>query len=152
MSSMAPLTQVMPGAVLMICRAGRSVSPVVERAPEICPSASPVLIIIQPRYSGFFTSSRACSIVIPFFLRNSASNWAYSSLLSQFSGSMSVALPIWVSPFSAASACTFSGLPMRMISAISSANTRSAAVNVRSSSASGSTMRCLLLLARSMIC
>ena len=32
-SSIAPLTQVMPGEVLMICRAGRSTSPVVLRAP-----------------------------------------------------------------------------------------------------------------------
>ena len=47
--SMAPLTQVMPGAHLIICRAGRSVSPVVDNAPLICPSAPSVLIIIQPR-------------------------------------------------------------------------------------------------------
>lgn len=36
---MAPLTQEMPGAHLMICRAGRKVSPVVDNAPEIWPSA-----------------------------------------------------------------------------------------------------------------
>ena len=44
------------------------------------------------------------------------------------------------------------GLPIRIMSATSSASTMSAALNVRSSVASGSTMRCLLLLARSMIC
>ena len=49
MSSIPPLTQVMPGAHLIICRAGRRVSPVVERAPLICPSAPSVLIIMQPR-------------------------------------------------------------------------------------------------------
>ena len=49
MRSMAPLTHEMPGAHLMIWRAGRRVSPVVERAPEICPSASPLLIMRQPK-------------------------------------------------------------------------------------------------------
>ena len=47
--SMAPLTQVMPGEHLIICRAGRRVSPVVLSAPEIWPSAPSVLIIMQPR-------------------------------------------------------------------------------------------------------
>ncbi|EJX01490.1 hypothetical protein EVA_10403 [gut metagenome] len=45
---MAPLTQVMPGAVLIICKAGRSTSPVVLRAPANWPSASPLLMIMQP--------------------------------------------------------------------------------------------------------
>ena len=44
-----PLTQLMPGAHLMIWSAGRSVSPVVESAPLICPSASPLLMIRQPK-------------------------------------------------------------------------------------------------------
>ena len=151
-SSMAPLTQVIPGAVLIICRAGRRVSPVVLNAPDICPSASPVLMIIHPRYSGFFTNSRACSMVIPFFLRSSASRAAYSSLLGLFSGSIRVALSIFFNPSLSARACTSSGLPIRMMSAMSSLSTMSAAVNVRSSVASGSTIRCLLLLARSIIC
>ena len=47
--SMAPLTQVIPGAHLIICRAGRRVSPVVERAPLIWPSASPLLMIRHPK-------------------------------------------------------------------------------------------------------
>ena len=44
-----------------------------------------------------------------------------------------------------------SGLPMRMMSAISSARDLSAAVRVRSSSDSGSTMRCLFAFARAMM-
>ena len=151
MSSIAPLTHDMPGAHLIICRAGRNVSPVVLSAPLICPSAPSVLIIIHPRYRGFFTNSRAFSIVIPFFLRSSASKVAYSSALGLFSGSIRVALSILVNPHSLANLCTSSGLPMRIRSATSSARTLSAALNVRSSVASGSTMRCLLLLARSMI-
>ena len=91
-------------------------------------------------------------MVIPFFLRSSVSSSAYSSLLGLFSGSMSVALSIFSSPHCLAREWISSGLPIRMRSAISSASTLSAALNVRSSVASGSTMRCLLLLARSMIC
>ena len=48
-NNIAPETQVMPGAVLIICKAGRSTSPVVLRAPANWPSASPFLIIRQPR-------------------------------------------------------------------------------------------------------
>ena len=77
--SMAPDTHEMPGAVLMICSAGRRVSPVVESAPEICPSAPSDLIMRQPRYSGFFTISRAFSIVMPFFSRSFVSSAAISS-------------------------------------------------------------------------
>ena len=45
----APDTTLMPGAVLMICRAGRSTFPVVFWAPAISPSASPLLIMRQAR-------------------------------------------------------------------------------------------------------
>ena len=152
MSSIAPLTHEMPGAHLIICRAGRSVSPVVLSAPEIWPSAPLVLIIIQPRYRLFFTSSRACSIVMPLFLRSSASRAAYSSLLGLSDGFTIVALSIFSKPHSLASLWMLAGLPMRMMSAMSSANTLSAALRVRSSSASGSTMRCLSALARATIC
>ena len=149
--SIAPLTTLTPGAHFIICNAGRSVSPVVERAPEICPSAPSVFIIIQPKYRLFFTNSRALSIVIPLFLRSSVRSSAYSSLRGLFSGSTIVALSICFNPHSPANLLMLSGLPMSIISAMPSANTLSAARSVLSSSASGSTMRCLFALARAMI-
>jgi hypothetical protein len=41
-------TMLIPGLVLMICRAGRMVSPVECRAPETSPSASPLWTIMVP--------------------------------------------------------------------------------------------------------
>ena len=41
----------MPGAVLMICSAGRSTLPVELIAPDTMPSASPALSITAPKYS-----------------------------------------------------------------------------------------------------
>ena len=41
-------TSLVPGAVLRICRAGRSVSAVEWQAPDTRPSASPILTIMVP--------------------------------------------------------------------------------------------------------
>ena len=67
------LTICAPGAVFRICRAGRSTSPVEWQAPETRPSASPIFTIIMPKYSSLSISSRACSSVMPFAARSSAS-------------------------------------------------------------------------------
>ena len=88
---------------------------------------------------------------MPFDLRNSKSSCAYSSVLGLVAGSMIMALSMWFSESRPANACISSGLPMRMMSAKASAKAWSAAVSVRSSRLSGSTMRCLLLWARAMI-
>ena len=61
------------GSGLQICRAGRSTSPVEWQAPETRPSASPIFTIIMPKYSSLSISSRACSSVMPFAARSSAS-------------------------------------------------------------------------------
>ena len=42
-------TSFVPGAVLRICRAGRSVLAVEWQAPETRPSASPILTIMVPK-------------------------------------------------------------------------------------------------------
>ena len=42
-------TNLVPGAVLRICSAGRSVSAVEWQAPETRPSASPILTIMVPK-------------------------------------------------------------------------------------------------------
>jgi len=61
----------MPGAHLMICRAGLMVCAVVCTAPETRPSALPSLTIKVPGMMVSARASRACSGVRPFFLRNS---------------------------------------------------------------------------------
>ena len=136
-----PDTQVIPGAVFIICNAGRSTLLVVLRAPASCPSASPAFIITQPRYRGSFTSSRACSMVIPLFLRISARSCAYSSALGLLSGSIMVAFSMLLSPMSFASESISSRLPNRIMFAILSERARFAARRVRRSVPSGKTMR-----------
>ena len=136
----------------MIWRAGRRTSPVVLRAPASCPSASPALMMRQPRKSGSSTFLRASSMVMPFFLRSSQSSWAYSSCLGWLAGSMMVALSMLPRPHSLARPRISSGLPRRMRSATPSVRIWLAALRVRSSVPSGSTMRCLSLLACAMSC
>ena len=60
----------MPGAVLMICSAGRSMSPVVWLAPDTRPSASPWRTISTPWYMASAASRPASSRVRPFALRS----------------------------------------------------------------------------------
>ena len=69
-------TVLMPGFGLMICSAGRSMSPVEWIAPETSPSASPTLTIMTPKYIGSLTSLAASSSVMPFALRGSNSGLA----------------------------------------------------------------------------
>ena len=149
MSIMAPLTQLIPGVVLIICNAGRNTLPVVFWAPATCPSASPFLMMRQPRYNGLQTSFCASSIVMPFALRNSKSSVAYFSASGLLHGSMIVAFSMFARPCCCASERISSLLPRRIISAMPSATALSAAFNVRSSVPSGRTMRCLFCWARS---
>ena len=65
------LTSFTPGAVLRICRQGRSTSPVAWHAPATMPSAPPVFTIITPKYSTSSMRPIACSGVIPLALRSS---------------------------------------------------------------------------------
>ncbi len=67
----APLTTEMPGFVLSTWKAARSTWDVGLSAPATMASPSPRLIIRQPRYRGLSTVSRASSMDMPFFLRNS---------------------------------------------------------------------------------
>ena len=83
----APLTIEHPGRVFRIWKAGRIVSAVVPRAPANSPSASPALIIKQPRYKGSCAFFFASSSVMPFALRNSKSRFAYSGIFGSFNGS-----------------------------------------------------------------
>ena len=76
----APLTMEQPGLVLRIWKAGRMVSAVVPRAPASSPSASPALIIRQPRYKGSCAFFAASSSVMPFALRSSKRRFAYSGI------------------------------------------------------------------------
>ena len=138
----APLTIEQPGLVFSIWKAGRMVSAVVPRAPANSPSASPALIIRQPRYNGSCAFFFASSSVIPLALRNSNSKLAYSGIFASFSGSIILASPICSNPFSAAMALILSGLPISMRCAILSRNRMLAASSVRGSSPSGKTMRC----------
>ena len=78
----APLTIEQPGLVLRIWNAGRIVSAVVPRAPANSPSASPALIIRQPRYSGSCAFFAASSSVMPLLLRNSYNRLAYSPIFA----------------------------------------------------------------------
>ena len=72
----APDTILQPGLVFNIWKAGRIVSAVVPRAPANSPSASPALIIRQPRYSGSCAFFFASSSVMPLALRSSYSKLA----------------------------------------------------------------------------
>ena len=45
----APLVRDTPGFVLIICKAGRTVSPVECTAPDTKPSANPICTIIVPK-------------------------------------------------------------------------------------------------------
>ena len=83
----APLTIEQPGLVFRIWKAGRIVSAVVPRAPANSPSASPALIIRQPKYSGSCAFLAASSSVIPLALRSSNSRFAYSGIFGSWIGS-----------------------------------------------------------------
>ena len=83
----APLTIEQPGLVFRIWNAGRMVSAVVPRAPANSPSASPALIIKQPRYNGSCAFFFASSSVMPLALRSSNSKFAYSGIFGSLIGS-----------------------------------------------------------------
>ena len=65
------LTSFTPGAVLSICRLGRSTSPVAWQAPATMPSAKPCFTIITPKYSTSSMRASACSGVRPLWRRSS---------------------------------------------------------------------------------
>ena len=140
------LTSAAPGAVLRICRQGRSTSPVEWQAPATMPSARPVFTSITPKYSSSRTSSAACSGVMPFSLRMSCSSPANSSSRSDFAGSTTLA-PSRLRP----EAAMASSSPRMTTSARPSASICSAASSVRGSEPSGSTMVRLSLRAFSLI-
>ena len=110
----APLTIEQPGLVFSIWKAGRIVSAVVPRAPANSPSASPALIIRQPKYSGSWAFLAASSSVMPFALRSSKSKFAYSGIFGSWMGSTILASLIYSYPFSAAMPLIFSGSPIRI--------------------------------------
>ena len=138
------LTSFTPGAVLRICRLGRSTSPVEWHAPETMPSARPVFTMSTPKNSTSRTFSAACSRVMPLCLRSSYRVFANSSCRSESCGSISVA-PSSARPDSLMAAT----LPRMIRFATPWAKMVSAASSVRGSSPSGSTMVCLSALARS---
>ena len=147
----APLTIEQPGLVFRIWKAGRIVSAVVPRAPASSPSASPALIIKQPKYKGSCAFLAASSSVIPLALRSSKSRFAYSGIFGSWIGSTIFASLIYSYPFSAAMLLIFSGSPIKISCAILSFNKMLAASNVRGSSPSGNTMRCGFAFARAII-
>ena len=147
----APETHFMPGAVLIICKAGRNTLPVVFSAPAISPSASPALIIKQAKNKGSSTRTAAFSGVIPFFWRSWKSKSAYAAFFSWFFGSTRVASPMWFNPKPAANSLISAGFPIKIMSATPSASNRSAALRVLSSVPSGRTIRCLSALARAIM-
>ena len=65
-------TVVMPGSVLMISNAGRTVCAVVCIAPETMPSTMSLCTSMVPKYETSWMVSRACSTVTPLCLRSSA--------------------------------------------------------------------------------
>ena len=85
------LTSLTPGAVLRICRLGRSTSPVAWHAPATMPSARPVFTIMTPKYSTSSMSPSACSGVMPLALRSSCSMSANSPRSSEVRGSTTFA-------------------------------------------------------------
>ena len=58
-----------PGAVLMICKPGRRVLPVVLMAPDTKPSALPSYTIMAAKNRGSSMVFWACSMVTPFLAR-----------------------------------------------------------------------------------
>ena len=94
------------------------------------------------------TNFCASSIVMPLALRSSKRRFAYFSASGLLHGSMIVAFSMFARPFFCASERISSLLPKITNSAIPSAIALSAALSVRSSVPSGSTMRCLFCCAR----
>mmetsp|Transcript_17094 Transcript_17094/g.43043 ORF Transcript_17094/g.43043 Transcript_17094/m.43043 type:complete len:309 (+) Transcript_17094:340-1266(+) len=153
------LTSEKPGAVLMSCSAGRIVFAVLWHAPLTIPSAFPCSIIIVPKYAGSErSSSRAASSVIPVFLRASHSPRTISSPHEVCSSLRTVSGWMMAAPSMETCACsararTAFGSPSSVTSHSPRVSRSAAAVTMRRSSPSGSTMRCLLFLAAvNMLC
>ena len=136
------------GLVLMISKPGRMVCAVVCAAPETMPSASPRCTIIVPKYATSVTVSRACSIVTPLCARS----FAYSTAnLSRSSGSngLRMSAAAMSRPSSAARWRISLSSPRIVSLATCLRNRVLAALRMRSSVPSGSTMWRWFDLARS---
>ena len=138
------LTDFTPGAHLMTCRAGRSVSAVEWMAPETRPSTSPIFSIMVPSITLSANAARACSSVMPFDLRSSTSVGTYFSASSAVGSIISISAGS-STPCSLATLKISSFLPTSTGTAIFLSITSFAAWTVRGSEPSGSTIRFLAL-------
>ena len=123
----------------MISNAGRTVCAVVCRAPDTMPSTMSLCTSMVPKYETSWMISRACSTVTPLCFRSSAywsANLSHSSLVCGSSTSAADRS----TPSSAARARTCASSPRIVSSATPRCRSRPAAVRMRSSSPSGSTM------------
>ena len=128
-----------PGRVLMISNAGRMVWAVVCAAPETIPSARPRCTIIVPKYDGSVTVSAAWSMVMPLWERSFAYSCA-NRCRSTSSKGLSTSAADRSRPSSIARDRTSNGSPRIVRRATPRLSSVAAALRMRSSSPSGSTM------------